>query len=65
MDISSSSAKNVKNFISGVVTPRLKRKATHSTSSDTLRSESVENMSQVGLFFEPSGITFNGGINYD
>ena len=50
MDISSSSAKNVKNFISGVITPRLTRKNINSASSDTLKSESVENMSQVGLF---------------
>lgn len=47
LDISSSSAKSVKKFISGVVTPRIKRKAQHSTSSDTLRSESIENMSQT------------------
>ena len=47
MDISSSSAKNMKNFISGVMTPRLLRKTQHSTSSDTLKSESTENMSQV------------------
>ena len=50
MDISSSSAKNMKNFISGVVTPRLVRKPQHSASSDTLKSESTENMSQVIIF---------------
>jgi len=47
LDISSSSAKNMKNFISGVVTPRLLRKSQHSSSSDTLKSESTENMSQT------------------
>ena len=47
MDISSSSAKNVKNFITGMVTPRLTRKNKHSASSDTLTSESTENLSQV------------------
>ena len=50
LDISSSSAKNMKNFISGVVTPRLLRKSQHSSSSDTLKSESTENMSQVIQF---------------
>lgn len=57
MDISSSSAKNMKNFISGVVTPRLVRKSQHSASSDTLKSESTENMSQVIIFNELFSIT--------
>merc|ERR1719322_1438825 len=47
MDISSSSAKNVKTFITGMITPRLTRKNQHSASSDTLTSESTENLSQT------------------
>lgn len=41
LDISS---QGVKNFITGMVTPNFKRKFTHSTSSDSLRSESIENV---------------------
>ena len=41
LDISS---QGVKNFISGMVTPNFKRKSSHSTSSDSLRSESIENV---------------------
>ena len=44
LDISS---QGVKNFISGMVTPNFQRKATHSTSSNSLRSDSIESINKI------------------
>ena len=41
------SSKNVKNFITGMVTPNFKRKHQHSTSSDTLTSGSIESINRI------------------
>ena len=43
------SSKNVKNFITGMVTPNFKRKHQHSASSDTLTSGSIESINKIDL----------------